>query len=258
MSIIQVDGGGRLENVTVQNPGDDYGIEVTAGGKLRDVTIFGAQPTAQIIFSGNRARARDIACEGDGDGIVISGHRNIIDLTTGSTTDIAATISGNDNIITLHADSPDEDGVLLSGLRNQLQIHVISCGEDGINISGDHNHVRGVLSAPSRHGCIISGDANTVDLDVIEPGGLTDNTYDAFALESTAARNRVRGHATPRSTGNQTRRAVTLTSGTADNHIVDVDFGDVSAYGTTPAYSDAGSNQNTYPADATYGDNWTQ
>lgn len=257
MALVRVSGGGRLERVTVQNDSDDYGVEVLGAGKLRDVTIFGTHPTAQIAFIGNDAVAKEIDCAGDGDGVVISGNNCIVDVKTGAQADLACSISGADNRVDLFANTPVEDGLLLSGLRNKVDVHIISPGEDGANITGDHNRVTGTIYQAERHGCIISGDANRIDLDVEGSGFDADDTYDNFAVEGTATRNKLTGMSTPRSTGNQTRHGVFLDTNTADNHVTDLDFGDVSAYGTS-GYVDNGTNDNTYPGDATYGDNWSQ
>jgi hypothetical protein len=257
MSLIRVNGRGQLDNVSVGLDSTDYGIEVLGAGVLNDVTIFGEHTTAQIAFIGNGARAKNIRCAGDGDGIVISGNSCKVEADTESLTDLAAEVSGADNRLNLFADTPVLDALLLSGLWNDVKIHAISPGDDGINITGDHNQVTGAIRQPGKHGCIISGDANRTDLDIDQPGGDADDTYDGFAVEGSAERNRLKGKVTPRPTGNATRHGVFLDTGTSDNHVTDVDLGVAADYGTGE-YVDNGTNFNAHEGDATYGDNWAQ
>jgi len=257
MSLIRVNGRGQLHNVTVGLDSIDYGIEVLGAGFLDEVAIFGEHTTAQIGFIGNNARAKNIRCAGDGDGVVISGNKNNVEVETESLTDLAAEISGSDNRVDLFCDIPVLDAVLLSGLFNRLRVHAISPGDDGINITGDNNEVTGTIRQPGKHGCIISGDANRVDLDIDQPGGDTDDTYDGYAIEGNASRNRLKGKVTPRPSGNATRHGVFLDTNTVDNQVTDVDLGTAADYGTGE-YVDNGTNFNTHEGDATYGDNWAQ
>lgn len=247
---------GEVENVTIDGDSNGYGLEAVGASASR-VRVSGTHTTAQIGITGNDGQYDGLVATGGGDGIVVAGVRNNVAgrVTNG---DQAWVVSGSNNQVEARSNTAGEEALNLTGSRNQIAIQAMSPGENGITITGHFNRVTGHLWGPGLHGVILSGpDGNIIDMVIEEVGAGTTNTYDAVIIEGDATRNRVRGSITPRASGNTTRRGVFMDTATANNHVTDVDLGDVSAYGTG-ALVDSGANNIDFPDDATYGDNWNQ
>lgn len=258
--LVSVYDGGEVENVTIGGQPQEHSLAVLGAGTTRNVRTVGAFAAgAQIAILGNDGTHTDLRADMGGDGILVAGSRNTVQGRAASSSDQGVVITGSNNEVEAVTNGSNEEALNITGARNQVKIRALSPGQNGITITGGFNRVTGHLWAPAEHGLIITGaPGNIVDLTIDEVGFVTTNTYDAVVIEGSASvRNRIRGIVTPRASGNTTRRAVYFGTGTADNHVTDLDLGNVSSYGTAPI-TDDGANDISNPDDATYGDNWNQ
>lgn len=258
MSLIQVDGNGRLANVGVEGTSSDYGVEyVSANGAGRNIRITGTHPSGCLAVNGgsNEITGVDISTFGTSPGVVVPGNNNRIAATVNGGGS-AAVISGHQNEVSITAVNPD-GGAVVSGNRNQVKVGINTADNNGVEVTGDFNKIRGSVFASGQHGVYVEGDNNDFDVVVEQSGGDTNNTYDNVHFGGAAARNHLKPGSVlrPRTSGNNTRSGVYHGATTVRNRVIDVDLGVPATYGTD-AYTDAGDNDNTLPAHATYGDNW--
>lgn len=133
-------------------------------------------------------------------------------------------------------------------------VRLRDCNLTSLTVTADDVDMQGCHLTGSSDGCVWTGaDGLIVGNTFFENGTLTNNTYDS--LRVTGNRNQVMSNRFIPATGS-TRYGVNIVSGEC-NMIVGNDLGDPDDY-ATDALNDGGANtQLFWPADATYGDNYT-
>jgi hypothetical protein len=117
-----------------------------------------------------------------------------------------------------------------------------------------------LIRRPRFHGILIEDlDDSIISHNIVDAASWgSDNTYDGIQITATADRNMIEHNKIIPGTLNQTRYGINIAASTCDDNVVvgndlrpSADFG-------TDAYNDSGTGTvNTYPAHATYGDNFT-
>lgn len=237
---------GKLSNVLAPSLTSNEPAIIVAGANcvLEDIRVSANSGPSCIEVTGDRAVLRDI-------------------LSTSSTDAAAVRFNGSDYSLLDGLDSDqDEHGLIILNSQRVTanNVRVTTSDDDGIILDGsDFCTVRGVVNAAGQHGVRLNNsDQNRIEVTVIDSGGDTTNTYDNLRIEGASNRNFVTGSIfRPRLTGNTTRAGVNVAGSGECNIIVGNDLGDPDPYGTDALVDTASNTQIFYPADATYGDNFT-
>lgn len=271
VAAVQADTGSLIENVEVT------GIDTTLtaiemlgnNSRMLDVLCGTSGSSApQIIVSGANCYLEAIRATQSSDaGILVTGDRatlvGIFAASNGFTTGDGVRFNGSDDSVLngLLSTAGSVGLSILNSLRVQCSdVAVRDPGRNGINIDGsDFCSVKGRVWDAGRHGIRINnGDQNRIEVTVIDSGGDTNNTYDNLIIEGASNRNFIQGCIfRGRLTGNDTRYGVNVGGSGECNIVVGNDLGDPDVYGTDALIVTAANTQLFYPADALYGDNYT-
>lgn len=237
-----------LQNLLMVGSGD-HAIYLDSPGNsvLRNIILNSSSTTAEVFISSGGYMDIDIQAES----------------CSATVLDCDALFDSRINVIAANCD----EGALFLGLNSyRVYGHVTAsaCGspsEPAVDIDSAFGiidlHV--TVSTSDGHGVRIN-DSDEVQLSgSVEGSGLNaDDTYDNVIVSGDSDRVRIEQLVSrPSAAGNQPRYGINLSASTVDEAIVvGNDLGTNSSYGSG-AYNDSGTGTiNSYPGDATYGDNF--
>lgn len=161
------------------------------------------------------------------------------------------------------------DGIVLSvtALGNRVTIadnHIVGFNGNAIDVTGAELHLDihdNIIDSIGNHGIVISDcdHAHIHHNRLNDIGTLGANTYDCIQINGDSSRNMVDGNILTASVGGGvTPRYGVNVGGTGEcNMVVGNDLGDPNNYGSDALTDSASNTQLFWPADATYGDNFT-
>lgn len=125
--------------------------------------------------------------------------------------------------------------------------------------NSDFCTIRGTVNFAENHGMrITNSDHTRVEVTIYNSGFGTTNTYDNLLIDGASNRNMIQNSKfRALLSGGTTRYGVNVSGSGECNIVVGNDLGDPDDYATDALGNTASNTQLFYPADATYGDNWT-
>lgn len=278
----------KAHNIRVS--GGNYGANamfsggMSSGGGFSDIYIDGCDVDDALFVIGGTGWYFERIYRNSGDGALLratDGFRaHVSDIHTNATaSDSAKTTSSmifdGCERLTIKGVTSGTDGdsgnPLVAAIRfidclrvtiDGLIVH--TANSTGVRLEGCNDIIFGptcMINESNAHGLRIS-DSDWVSFygQVYESGSMTDNTYDNIILDGDSNDCWIQARMRPEIvSANDTRYAVNVSASTCDRTtVVGGDFGDVSEYQGSPAFNDAGTGTRiTWPADATYGDNFS-
>lgn len=266
-AMIQLSPGAEAEGIKLGGAQATQGILTGANCRVGDIVVQGSYTEGDIVVQGNRTHVSGVLSNPDYAVV----HVNNADYVAVSKISSSSSLSGCAVRLTtaLHAtidgvsSFQDENGVIVESNSNWFtltNIHVRESDAVAVSIStSSWGTFDGVIDQCGQHGLLIDGASdNRISGQFYANGSDTTNTYDNISITGASNRNFINQCVLrPRVSGADTRYGVNV-GGTGEcNMVVGNDLGDATDYGSD-ALNDAASNtQLFWPADATYGDNFT-